>query len=289
MIVIENEFLRASFTARGAEWRSLVEKARGREYLWQAHPGYWNRTAPVLFPLVGGLKEGRFEYRGKQYSPPGHGFACDMPFRIIEHGSTRVVFALDSDAKTREVFPFDWTLKIEYRLCGRVLHTDYTVTNTGAREMLFSLGAHPGFNVPFFGAGGFEDGILEFELEEPLERWLLKRGLLSDESRLVPQSERRVRTLRQVFAEDALVFKHLKSKRVTLRQSGSAGAVTMDFSGFPYLGIWSPPDAPFICLEPWCGLTDTVDATGKLEEKEGIERLAPGGLFSRSFSVAFEG
>lgn len=290
MITIENDFLRASFLTKGAEWRSLVEKVHGREFLWQADPQFWGKSAPVLFPIVGSLKNGAYEYQGQIYHLPRHGFARDKEFRVKEQEAWRVVFVLDSDEETKRAFPFDCSLEIEYRLWKRVLHTSYRVTNQGSGEMLFSIGAHPAFNLPFFGEGRFADGFLDFEMKEPLERWMLNAdGLLSGETRPLPNAGRSLVTTRQLFAEDAVVLKKLKSSRITLRQRDSGSALSMEFPGFPYFGIWTAPEAPFVCLEPWCGVADSVDASGKLEEKEGINRLTAGGTFTRSFAVTIEG
>lgn len=290
MITIENDFLKASFLTKGAEWRSFVEKVHGHEFLWQADPQYWSKTAPVLFPIVGGLKDGQYEYRGQTYQLPRHGFAREKEFRVKEQEAWRVVFALDSDEGTRQVFPFDWTLEIEYRLWKRVIHTTYRVVNKGSDEMLFSVGAHPAFNLPFEAGESFEDGYLDFEQNEPLTRWLLNdKGLLSGETRPLPHAGKVLMTTRPLFAEDALVLKKIKSSRIALRQRDSSWALSMEFPGFPYFGVWTAPNAPFLCLEPWCGVADSVTSSGKLEEKEGINRLAAGETFQRSFAVTVEG
>lgn len=292
MITIENDYLRASFLTKGAEWRSFVEKVHGREFLWQADPKYWGKAAPVLFPIVGSLKDGQYEYQGKTYKLPRHGFARDKEFRVKEQEAWRVVFELKADDETRAVFPFEWTLEIEYRLWKRVIHTTYRVVNQGGDDMLFSIGAHPAFSMPLWGNedGAFEDGFLDFELNEPLTRWLLNdQGLLSGETRPLPHAGKTLMTTRPLFAEDALVLKKLKSSRIALRQRDAGMALSMEFPGFPYFGVWTAKDAPFVCLEPWCGVADSVTASGKLEEKEGINRLAPGQTFTRSFAVTVEG
>lgn len=290
MITLENEFLKAGFLTKGAEWRSLVEKGHGREYLWQADPAFWGKSAPVLFPIVGALKNGVYEYGGTSYALGRHGFARDLEFRVKEQEAWRAVFALDSSPATREVYPFDWTLEVEYRLWKRVLHTTFTVINRTAGPLYFSVGAHPAFRLPFFGEGAFEDGRLDFERAEPLNRWPLNaQGLLDGTTRPVPAQGASVPLSHPLFADDALVLKGLGSGRLSLRQGGSAGGVSLEFPGFPYLGIWSAPGAPFVCLEPWCGVTDSVGSTGRLEDKEGINRLDEGGRFVRSFALTFEG
>jgi len=289
MITIENDFIKASFLTKGAEWRSLVEKNQGQEFLWQADPAYWAKSSPVLFPFVGSLKDGAYEYQGQSYSMGRHGFARDQEFRVKEQEPWRVVFVLESGDASRAVYPFDWSLEIEYRVWKRVVQIAYRVINRGTVDLLFSLGAHPAFQMPIVPGGRFEDGTLDFEAAEPLERWMLDaKGLLSGERRLVPTEGQSLALSRDLFSEDAVIFKGLKSNRVRLRQQGSAWGLNLEFSGFPYLGIWSAPKAPFVCIEPWCGITDSTVSTGRLEDKEGIERLAAGQIFQRSFSVTVE-
>ena len=292
MITIENDYLRASFLTKGAEWRSFQEKVHGREFLWQADPAFWGKSAPVLFPIVGSLKNGEYEYQGQKYKLPRHGLARDREFRIKEQEAWRVVFVLDSDEDTRKVFPFDWSLEIEYRLWKRVIQTTYRVINKGSGELLFSIGAHPAFQLPLYGNedGTFEDGFLDFEQNEPLTRWLLDdQGLLSGETRPLPHAGKVLMATRALFAEDAVVMKTLRSSRIALRQRDASMALSMEFPGFPYFGVWTAPGAPFVCLEPWCGITDSVTSSGKLEEKEGINRLEAGATFTRSFAVTVEG
>lgn len=288
MITIENDRLKASFLTKGAEWRSFVDKKSNTELLWQADPQFWGKSAPVLFPIVGSLKGGHYLYQGKSFPLGRHGFARDREFRVKEQLPDRVTFTLEADDDSRLVFPFEWTLEIEYRLWERTLHTTYRVVNSGSGELLFSVGAHPAFQVPL-GGGKFEDAWLEFDASEKLERWLLDaQGTLSGQTRRLPAGARLDLT-HELFAEDALVFKTLKSSRVTLRQKATPLAVGMEFPGFPFFGVWSAPNSPFVCLEPWCGIADGAGASGKLEEKEGINKLSAGAVFTRSFAVSVEG
>lgn len=290
MVTLENDFLRATFATKGAEWKSLQEKVHGFEFLWQADPQFWGKSAPLLFPIVGSLKDGSYEYHGKRYSLPRHGFARDKEFRIKEQEPWRVVFALESDDSTRAVFPFDWTLEVEYRLWKRVIHTTFRVCNRGEDPLYFSIGAHPAFRLPFVGDGEFEDGFLDFEFSEPLTRWLLnEQGLLSGDTRPLPHAGKSLVTTRSLFSEDAVILKHPRSSRVTLRQRDSNWSLSMEYPGFGFFGIWTAPGAPFVCLEPWCGVADSVSSTGRLEEKEGIEQLGPGQIFTRGFSITLEG
>ena len=287
MIHLENDFLKASFLTKGAEWRSFVSKPQGAEFLWNADPKYWAKSSPLLFPIVGSLKAGQFQSSGQSYSLGRHGLAREREFAVVEQDTRRVVLKQTSDAETRKVYPFDWSLEVEYRLWKRVMHTTWRVRNTGTAAMPFSIGGHPAFAVPLGGgAGEFEDSFLDFELEEPLERWMLDaNGLLSGETRPLPTVGHSLALTRSLLAEDAVVIKRPKSKRVTLRSKSSPYSLSLEFPGFTHLGIWSAPGAPFVCLEPWCGVTDSVHATGNLADKEGIVVLESGGDFERSFAV----
>ncbi len=287
MITLENDFLTASFLTKGAEWRSLTTKPKGEEYLWDADPQYWGKTAPILFPIVGLLKGGEYQVDGKTYRMGRHGLARDREFTVVEQEGWRAVFRLVADDATRELYPFTWELEVEYRLWKRVIHTTWRVRNTGGTVMPFSLGGHPAFRVPLAAEeGDFEDAFLDFELAEPLDRWLLDaNGLLSGEKRPLPTAGRSLVLTRSLLAEDAVILKQPKSSRVTLRGKGSPRSLSLEFPGFSHFGIWSPPGAPFVCLEPWCGVTDSVNATGNLADKEGICLLAPGEKFERSFAV----
>lgn len=290
MIHLENDYLKASFLTKGAEWRSFVAKPKGQEFLWNADPAFWGKSSPLLFPIVGSLRGGEYQYEGQTYRMGRHGLARDREFVVKEQEVWRVVLVQTSDAETRKAYPFDWELEVEYRLWKRVMHTTWRVRNTGTQVMPFSIGAHPAFALPLGGGdGAFEDSFLDFELVEPLERWMLDaNGLLSGETRPLPTVGRSLVLTRSLFAEDAVVIKRPKSSRITLRAKDSPLSLSLEFPGFSHLGLWSAPNAPFVCLEPWCGVTDSVTSTGNMADKEGIQLLAPGGLFEKSYAVTVE-
>ncbi len=298
MIILENDYLRASFQEEGAEWRSFQEKVHGTELLWQADPAFWPRSAPLLFPIVGALKNNRYRYGTQEYTLGRHGFARDRRFTVLEQDKTQVVFSLESDAQTKEVYPFDWHLEAHYRLSQKVLSTTFRVTNTGSKELLFSLGAHPAFVIPR-GEEAWEDHWLEFEFPEPLTRHFLNaQGLFSGETQPLPTVGRILRLTRTLFEQDAVIIKKLRSSRLTLRSDIHPISISLEFPGFPYLGLWCPPQAPFVCLEPWCGLADSEEPNSaqsseqkvtRLEEKEGIVSLPAGEVFQRTFAVTVEG
>ena len=173
MYTIENDSLRVVAKSDGAELTSIITKADGREYLWQADKQHWSRHAPVLFPFVGRLKNDRYVYNGKTYAVGQHGFARDKEFVLSAQSEQYLEFSLQSDARTRTLYPFDFALKIGYRLEGGSVAVEYTVSNTGNSEMLFSIGAHPGFNIPLFAGETIEDYILQISQPESASIHLL--------------------------------------------------------------------------------------------------------------------
>lgn len=286
MLTIENESIRAGFVTKGAELRSLVEKKKNTEFLWQADSAFWAKSAPVLFPIIGALKDGKYHYGGREFSLGRHGFARDREFQVAAQTKDSLTFRLESDESSRAIYPFDWTLEIEYKIGKRVLQTTYRVLNRGTEILPFQIGAHPAFNVPFFPGESFEDYYLEFEQDEPFERHLLNSaGIQSGEVRPLPSAGRILMLSRPLLAEDAVILKKMRSARVTLKSKKTTVSVSVEFPRFPYFGVWSAPGAPFVCLEPWCGLADAPDADGNLLHKEGINVLNPGETFKRTFAI----
>jgi galactose mutarotase-like enzyme len=165
------------------------------------------------------------------------------------------------------------------------LHCTYFVANHGVEEMLFSVGGHPAFALPLEDGLKYEDYHLAFEHDEPLMRYKLQDGLISERTELLPSTGGRLVLHPSLFYEDAIVMKHLKSERVTLKADQGKHGLHFHYCGFPYLGIWAAKDAPFVCIEPWCGHADNVGHDQQLYNKEGIEKLAPGSSWQRTWSV----
>ena len=289
MSTLENEYLRVSAKPEGAELTSIYDKANNLERLWQADPAVWNRHAPVLFPFVGRLRNNTYHYRGQSYSLPQHGFARDSTFRLKRESTTSVSYELSDTPELRANYPFAFTLQLDYTLSGNKVHVAHTVTNPGAETLYFSIGGHPAFRCPLLEGEAFSDYYIEFEKKETCTRWYANANGLIDRSEenylldtaIVPYTLDR-------FSEDALIFKHLDSTEVSIKSFKNAHAVTLDFAGWPYLGIWSKPGgAPFMCLEPWLGIADHAGHDGELTSKEGIMPLEPGLNFCCEYSLAF--
>ncbi|OGX81843.1 hypothetical protein BEN48_06075 [Hymenobacter glacialis] len=278
---------RATFASHGAELTSLVTSANGLEYLWPADPAVWGRHAPVLFPLVGRLPGDVYHHEGRDYKLPQHGFARDQQFAVLRHQPTELVFQLQHDESTRSIFPFAFELTITYTLRDTLLTVRWDVRNPApAQPLLFSIGAHPAVRCPLLPNEVFEDYFFEFDHPVRLERHLLEGGLLTGQTAPV-LTEGNVLPLRyDLFADDALVFKHYDFTRLTLRSRKSVHFVRFQFDGFPYLGLWTKrPGAGFVCVEPWHGVASPTGAPGELRDKEGILTLAPGQVFSAAYSI----
>lgn len=269
----------ATINPKGAELVSL-KNADGKEFIWEGNPEFWGKHSPVLFPIVGTLKDNSYHYNDKQFHLPRHGFARDLDFKVVSKTDNSTVFSLQSSAETLKNYPFEFELQLDYTLTENSLKIGYSVFNSNDFDMLFSLGAHPAFALP----GNFTDYSIEMEKEEVLQFHLLENDLISDETGILPLKNRKLPLTYQLFENDALVFKSLKSKTITILRNDEK-LLTVGFNDFPNLGIWTKKDAPFLCIEPWLGYADTNDASGNILEKEGIQLLQPKSCFECAFHI----
>jgi galactose mutarotase-like enzyme len=285
--VLSNDRLTVAVNRKGAEVCSVKNK-EGMEFIWQADPSVWNRHAPVLFPIVGKLKNNSFHHKGQTYQLGQHGFARDMEFETGPSDAQSCTFTLRSGEKTRETFPFDFTLNIQYELQSNLLITTYEVHNPSHEELLFSIGAHPGFACPLHEFESYSDYYIDFG-KDTLMQSALKDGLRNHHHKLTGLQGTRLYLSENLFDEDALVFENHQVSELSLCSSRSPRRISMSCEGWPYFGIWAKKASTrFLCLEPWHGIADSIHATGEFAEKEGIIRLGAGAAFSCSYSVCFE-
>ncbi len=285
---LSNTHLFLAVNNHGAEMASVMRRDDQTEYVWQADPAHWGRHAPVLFPIVGRLKDNEYQYGETTYSMGQHGIARDQVFALSDSGPDFLNFTLEASSATKARYPFDFVLHIRYTLRGNEVEVAYTVENRGSVMMPFSIGAHPAFNCPLVEGESFENHYLQFEQPETCERHLLEGGLFNGETAPLLEESDRIDLTEELFADDALVIHQPKSKWLALRSKSSDRAVRISLTGFPYLGIWTKPGAPFVCLEPWQGLADYTDATGLLSEKKGIHLLMPGKSHRAAYTISFE-
>ncbi len=281
---IDNGILEAVIESKGAELRNLRLVDDNTEFMWGADPAYWGKVSPVLFPFVGGIKEGTYTYKGVEYRGSKHGFARDNEFMVVEQSEARIVFKLSSSEKTKEIYPFDFEFYMEYALEGEELFIDYRIVNKTKGEILFSIGAHPAFATPTNEEIKFSDYYLEFEKEEKAKSYTLD-GMYVGAKKVDYLDGRVMRLEKDTFINDAVMFEGLNSKVVSLKNTKNSRSVRVDYTGFPFIAFWNVPGADYVCIEPWCGIADFADSNGKIEEKYGIERLTEGKEFSRVLRI----
>lgn len=279
-ITIKNEFLKVEISPKGAE---LVSIFKGKEnYLWEIDRNFWDKTSPVLFPIIGGLKNDSYEFEGRKYQLPRHGFARECEFEITEKTDDSATFTLKYSEKTLEVYPFEFTLSIQYNIIENKLFIKYIVSNASSKKMYYSIGAHPAFSID----GDFENYSLEFDQSENLISHKLSDNLFSGETKEVALEGKILPLNYSLFEQDAIVLKNSTTSNLTLLKN-NVPKLKVSFPDFPFLGIWTKKNAPFICIEPWLGLADSHQSSGKIEEKEGILNLESGSIQSHEWSVEF--
>jgi galactose mutarotase-like enzyme len=286
MVILENDFLKVTISSKGAEIHSIINKADSTEYMWQANPDVWAFHAPNLFPVVGGLKDNTLNVNGQAYTLNRHGFARHVVYRRIESTPVHAIFEYRYDKETLKVYPYKFEFQVIYYLEGKRLRISYKVINMDTGKIYFSVGAHPAFNVPFTAGESFEDYYLEFaEAETLITHQSGDDGLLSGNTNVVATQDNRLPLSRALFVNDALIFKNIKSRAVTLKSSKSDKQVKVSYPNFDFLGIWTKGDAPFICIEPWLGVSDTAGEAKDISQKEGIQELKNGHVFETDYCI----
>ena len=283
---ITNGILLVSISEKGAELQSIINKQTGLEYLWSGDAAFWGKKSPVLFPIVGGLKNNTYNYQGNSYQLSRHGFARENVFEVTAATEAIATYTLTSNEATLKAYPFAFSFAVTYGIEGNKLTCTYTVKNTGNEPMYFSCGAHPAFKVPLVDGTAYTDWHLQFDAIENTGKWPLSAdGLILKEPIACLENTHQLPLTKALFYGDALVFKDLKSTAISIVSNKSKHGLTMQFEGFPYYGIWAFKDADFVCLEPWCGIADSIDTTGELKDKEGIILLVENEVWERSWRV----
>lgn len=283
---ISNNILTVSIAEKGAELQSIVNSNTGLEYMWSGDAAFWGKKSPVLFPIVGGLLNNQYTYEKRVYHLNRHGFAREEVFTVTDKTAGSITFTLVDSEQTRENYPFAFNFSLTYTLTANKINVTYNVKNIDEKQLLFSVGGHPAFKVPVAPGTAFTDYYLHFSSVENAGRYPLDAGgQLETFTTPVLNNTDTMPLTKQLFYKDALVFKHLKSTAISIKSNTTPHGLTVHFEGFPFMGIWNAKDADFVCIEPWCGIADSVDTTGELQEKEGINQLAPGEVFERTWSV----
>ena len=288
MYTIENDKFRARICGTGAELYSLFVKEAGLECIWHGDPSIWPKKAPLLFPIVGRLRDDRYTLNGREYSMTIHGFARPSEFELLEHREDRLGLCLKSSALTLEMYPFDFTLTSDYCLSQNGLSVTRIVENRSAGPMPFSIGEHFGFHLPFFPGEKLSDYCLFFPEKETAPRYPITAKHLQGAPEPFLENTGEIPLGADLFDRDALVFKGLKSKKVTLGRAGGNLSLSVFYADYPVIAFWSKPGAgvPFICIEPWNGHDTPETAGDDLWQKPGMLALEPGK--SRAFTCKIE-
>ncbi len=308
MKTISNGKISISVKQHGAELASL--KCDGREYLWQADEAFWKRHSPVLFPIVGAVWNGEFRSHDNVYKMGQHGFARDMEFELIKESEDEVRFALSSSEETMAKYPYPFRLEIGYKLMGKRVRVMWEVVNTGDEEMAFQIGAHPAFFWPMLDNDTIAGGVkaMEMPLAETDERGffcletklgnadsdvqvsvITDKGCVGSRSRITLDNDGYLPIDIHTFDNDALIIEDSIVSKVTLCNQDRKPYLSLEFSS-PLVGLWSPPHkrAPFVCIEPWYGRTDSVDYSGSYEDKAWMQKLGAKESFNAYYDIVVE-
>ena len=212
MIFLENEHMRATFAAKGAELQQVTGVHSGTEFLWSGDPKFWGKYSPILFPIVGSLKNNTYEFNGETYELPRHGFARDLEFEFTYINSNELLFTLSHNSETLKVYPFEFKLGLRYKIFGASLCCTYEVTNPANTELLFSIGGHPAFAAPLNKEGVYTDYYLQFNQDDELNYHHIEDNLISVQTSTIKLQDKKLPLKHELFYEDALVFKNLKKR-----------------------------------------------------------------------------
>ena len=286
MVTLENQFLKALISSQGAELVSLYNKKTNTEYIWQADPSIWEWHAPNLFPVVGECMNGEILVDGKAYPMVRHGFTRHMRHKWIESSENHAKFSLNYNQETLASYPYKFELQILYDLFDDRIRISYKVINKDDKTIYFSLGGHPGFNIPFRAGEAYSDYYLEFDNDEQLEKHSLsKGGMFIGGTEPVPMNGNKLHLTGDLFNNDALVFKQLKSRKITIKSNNHDEFIAVCYPHMEYMGIWAKAGAPYVCIEPWMGCADTENKPMDIKDKEGIEKVEHGHVFETDITI----
>ena len=284
---LKNNVASISVKEDGAEMISFKSLVSSFEYLWNGDSNYWPFHSPVLFPIVCAAKNGTIKVDGQQYTIGNHGFARGSKFKFLEEGENHLTYLLEYSEETLKMYPYKFKLYIKYLLEDNKVIITYTIKNVDQKAIYFSLGTHPGFNCKFNESDKLEDYYIEFDKKETINRLFMngKNELINGQSELLIQDETVLPLKEEMFEKGAMVFRDIQSKGVTLKSKTSDKSVKISYDNLPYMGIWQPKGAPFVCIEPWHGIADHDTFDGEISEKEMIIKLEEEGTYNTSYAI----
>lgn len=286
--ILKNNLLKITVKKTGGELCSIQSVKNNTQFMWDANPAIWANHAPNLFPIIGALKDDTYIFEGNTYKLPKHGFLRgNTDFELDEHTENTLTLKLRYSDALLKVYPFKFEFYMTYKLTENRLDIIYTVKNLDDKTMYFSVGGHPAFKCPVFNDEHYDDYVLEFEHAENSKTHLInmKNGLISNKTKLIFNNTKQLPLTHELFNDDALIFKDLKSKKVTLKSKKHGNILTVSYHDFEYLGIWAKPTGNYVCIEPWLGIADNEDTDQEFTNKEGILRLGAGETFEVGYWV----
>ena len=284
MITIQNEKFSATIALHGAELRSFRDLNTGEEFMWKADPEEWNGVAPILFPMVGKLVDGKTTINGKSVMMPGHGVLRNMDAQLVKQEEQRAELQFTSTEETLTHYPFAFNFIVYFSLAGPTLTVSYQAENTGPQTMPFMVGSHPAFALDLENYA-HSDYFIEFSEPETLDLLGLRDLRIRTISEQYLDRETKIPLSKILFDQDALIFDDIKSGTVRLKNLYGTRYLEMETGGARQFGIWAKPGAAYVCLEPWHGVVDFEDSDIAFEKKPGMMTLPAGESFETFYSI----
>ncbi|MGV8981324.1 aldose 1-epimerase family protein [Clostridium sp.] len=284
---LENNSLVIEINEHGAELSKLFSKVHNIDLLWCGNSKFWGRKAPILFPIVGKLKDNETMIDHKIYNINQHGFARDCTFRLINESKNSISYSLIANEDTLKFFPYNFELTISYELNENSIKVLWNVKNNDSKTMYFSIGAHPAFNVPFNNGEKLEDYYLTFKTDKDVEKYTFQTPYIREKNKINAPEDIYIKP--EIFEDDALIYSGIDE--VTLKSKNNPMSLKVSFIDFPFVGIWSPfyketgTMAPFICIEPWYGIADLKDTTKIFKDKLGVIKIEVDEEFNANYEI----
>lgn len=283
MIQLKNKYLQAQINLLGAEVKSVKNILTDHEYMWSGDDSVWAGVSPVLFPAVGKSIDNQIKHNGKSYPMGNHGFARHSVFDVIKQSDSGVILSITT---TTENYPFKLQFNVSYQLDAKKLITTYQIINLDNTIAHCGFGAHPAFACPFDSHHDYNDYELVFGEEENLSfHPITPEAFYTGEVK--NQTLSKISLDNHTFDDDALVYSGFSSKKVRLTEKGSNRYIQVEFDGFEYLGLWSKPKARYVCIEPWCGRSDTLGFDGDIDQRIGNVSIDGFSSVVKSYTIEF--
>lgn len=284
---LESSKLSVVVSSFGAELVSITTND-GSPILWTGKE-YWKKHAPILFPFVGRLVEGRYLYNNKSYSMTKHGFISTVEFSLVKVEKDTLHLCFHSNDQTKEIYPFSFMFEVIYSLRDSKLDVKYRVTNCVDKTMYYGFGLHPGFSVPLEKEQNFEDYYVEFlDSTEDIKRVVFSPSYFAtreedDTFSLISSSILNLR--HSLFDDDAICLKNT-GHTLSLKSKKGGKSLTIKHDA-PYLSLWHTvkEKAPFICIEPWHTLPSYDGEILDIEKREDFAQLREGESNSYFLSI----